>query len=493
MSELLISVDLGTTRLKVAAFGLDGTLAHLVVRRHADHERVGSEGPRRWQHAEGWWLDTAAAVRELLAALPGSTVLGIGLSGRGGAAVFADSRGEIVADPWMDNRHAGQVRELVAWRAGGAWLSNYGLQLIAKYLWLKEAHPEATADVCYGFYAKDWLLYRLTGEHLTDWTSGPDAPGWDSRLEELDLPEALLPPPRLPWQLAGTLTREAAAALGLGTRVPVAVGAHDGLAANIGAGAIEHGEFAVTLGTHAVVRAVQDAHAPGAYRFYGFPPDRHIIGGNAVLGGRTADWFLELVSPRPPGDARAQAFSELESLAAGAPPGAGGARFLPFLSGQVAPESRPDARAVFAGLELGHGRGELYRAVLEGSSFAVKQIFDQVSGWCGTPTRLRATGGGAESVLWMDILASILDQPIELTGPAAEARGAAMCLAVALGIYDDLGDARNAMVHVTRVAEPRPAWMNLYADVFRNWSRLNEFSRDIDGFSRDPGPSTRSV
>ncbi len=472
MSELLVSIDLGTTRLKVAAFSLDGTLQQLVVRRHKDHH----QGDRSWQDAEGWWQDTVSAIKEMLTALSGRTVLGISLAGRGGAAVFADGAGNVVVDPWSDARHAKQAQLLRGWRSGGVDLPNYGLQLIAKYQWLQEQHPAATENIEHGYYAKDWLLACLTGVHKTDWTSGPDGPAWDRRLDELKLPCELLPEPALPWEIAGELTADAAAALGLPAGMPVAVGAHDGLSANIGAGAIEPGQYAITLGTHAVVRAIQAEHPPGAYRFYGFPPDMHVIGGNALLAGRSADWFLDLLEV----DDEFRNYQEMEQAAAAVAAGADGVRFLPFLAGQVAPELRAGARAVFAGLSLGHGRAELYRAVLEGASFAVRGIFDQVVGWCGAPSLLRATGGGAESELWMTILASVLDRPVEIPGTAVEARGAAMCLAVALGVYQDLAEATGAMVRVQSVIEPDPGLARSYRSVFSDWSSLNELSRNFD-------------
>jgi xylulokinase len=478
MSELLVSIDLGTTRLKVAAYRLEGTLAHLVVRRHEDHTQASPDGDRRWQSAERWWEDVVAGVRELLTLSVDARVLGVSLSGRGGAAVFTDAQGAVIANPWADNRHKTETRQLVEWRRSGAHLSNYGVQLIAKYFWLKQTHPDAAAAIVHGFYAKDWLLYKLTGAHLTDQTSGPDAAAWDSRLAELELPDTLLPAPSLPWTSAGSLTVEAAEMIGLPAGTPVAVGAHDGLAANIGAGAIDDGEFAITLGTHAVVRAVQNEHPPGAYRFYGFPPASHIIGGNAVLAGRSADWYLELIGAA---DAdRSLAYAEAEALAGRVPPGADGVRFLPFLAGQVSPEARPGARGLFAGLGLAHGQGELYRAVLEGASFAVRGIFDQVVGWCGLPARIRVTGGGADSTLWVSILANVLNQPIELTGEGVEGRGAVMCLAVALGLHSDLHQARDAMVRLEETVQPVGEQVAAYQAAYEDWSRLNDLSRSFD-------------
>lgn len=485
MSEVLVSIDLGTTRLKVAAFRTDGTLQHLVVRRHDEHRQHYEEGTRIWQVAECWWEDTVSAVNELLGVLPDARVLGLSLSGRGGAGVFTDEAGAVIADPWSDTRHTVQATMLRNWRREeGVRLSNYGLGLIAKYLWLLDQHPEATRQIARGFFAKDFLLYRLTGVHMTDWTSGPDGPVWDARLSELGLPQSLLPEVALPWDQAGTISETAAAELGITFGTPVALGAHDGLAANIGAGAIEPGAFAITLGTHAVVRAVVAAPPPDAYRFYGMPPNDHIIGGNSIFAGRSVDWFLDLVDPAD--GRRDHDYEAFEERARTVHPGADGVRFLPFLAGQVAPESRPGARAMFAGLGLEHETGTLYRAVLEGGAFAVRDIFNQVSGWCGEPGRIRVTGGGAESPLWVDILANVIDKPVEVTGPGVESRGAAMCLAILLGLHDDLASAAEHMIRIERVFEPESQTVVAYQNAYDDWSRLVEISKQLDSSMASP-------
>ena len=287
------------------------------------------------------------------------------------------------------------------------------------------------------------------------------------------------------------LTQTAADAIGLPAGTPVAVGAHDGLAANIGAGALEDHTCAITLGTHAVVRMVMNESPPGAYRFYGFPPQRHIIGGNAVLAGRSVDWFLDLsgaggsggtadATDARPGNIPPQTYRQFEAAALKVPAGADGVRFLPFLAGQLAPEARPGARAMFAGLGLAHGPAQLYRTVLEGGAFAIADIFDQVSGWCGQPTLIRATGGGAESRLWMDILASVIDAPIELSGPGVEGRGAAICLAVALGQAPDLGSAVQTMIRPEHTALPDPDLVQQYRSIRADWQGLNAGSRQFD-------------
>jgi sugar (pentulose or hexulose) kinase len=468
MSEVLLSIDLGTTRLKVAAFRLDGTLQQLVVRRHEEH---GDAAGKRWQSAERWWQDTVAAVRELLERLPAAEVLGLSVSGRGGAAVFVDGRGGVVADPWSDARHRETAGQLATTPAGQA-LSTYGLALVAKYLWLERHEPELAGQVALALYAKDWLVYRLTGVSRTDPSSGPDALRWPDEIGGLELPAGLLPEPGLPWSLAGGLTSAAGTALGLAAGTPVALGAHDGVAANIGAAAFDAGAYAVTLGTHAVVRTVTSTVPAADLRFYGFPPHGHVLGANAWFAGRSVDWYLELLGAAADGG-RAMSYATLETEARRVLPGAAGARFFPYLGGRGGAAPGPVADAAFTGLGLGHGRAELGRAVLEGASCAVRTVFERVRGACGPVRRLRATGGGSESVLWLEILAALLGEPIEVTGRAVEARGVAMCLAVALGIHPDIQAAAAAMVSVERCVEPDPDAVAAYETVYRHWQNVS--------------------
>lgn len=460
----LISIDLGTTRLKVSSFSTAGQLHRQVVTRHA----AGAE------RADRWWRDTVDAIRRLNAA----DVLGVSLSGRAGVGVFVDDAGNVVADPWSDDRHARQLARLQAWRAEtGRPLSNYGAALVAKFLWLREHASDSARRCRLALYAKDFLLFRLTGAHCTDWSSGPDAPAWDAALvRDWDLPAGVLPRPALPWQVAGHMTDAAARETGLAVGTPVAVGAHDGVCANVGAGAIGLGDYAITLGTHAVTRTISTSAPQGATRFYAMPPDRHVIGGNAFLGGRALDWLLDITSGARD---REEAYREAESMAAVVPPGADGVSFLPFLGGQLAPERRPGARAAFAGLRLGHDRGAMFRALLEGVGFAVADIVDQVATWCPPPDSIRLTGGGAASPLWRQTLADILDHAVEASDDAVEGRGAAIFLAVALGLHADYTTAAAAMVPTGLRVLPGPDAAT-YQDLRERWHAVRDTMRALD-------------
>src|SRR5262245_32254436 len=229
----ILTYDLGTTRLKVALFDLRGRLLAQRATRHAEHRH----DDRAWQDADAWWTDAVRLTHELLAAKP-RNVVALSVSGRGGAAIFVGRDGTVIGQPWSDRRHAGELKRLTEWRKGGAHLSNYAAALLAKKQWFVANEPARARQLRHVMYAKDFLIYRLTGDCVTDSISGPDAANWDDRaLDHTSTSDGLVPRVALPWDQAGTLHPRAAAALGLPSGTPVAVGAHDGICANIGAGA----------------------------------------------------------------------------------------------------------------------------------------------------------------------------------------------------------------------------------------------------------------
>jgi xylulokinase len=495
--RVLLAIDLGTTRLKVAAFDLDGRLLGRETARNREHRAAhdatgdagGSDGgaepvaERVWQDPDEWWSDAVELTQRLLARpeLDGAEVAAIGLSARANGFAAIDAGGAVLAPSWSDGRHLDQLRLLHEWRASGYHLANYAAGMVAKWRWLEQHEPAVAERVTQLLYAKDFLVYRLTGEAVTDPTSGPDRDDFDPRsVTGLGLDGALLPRVAMPWTLAGEVTAAAADALGIAAGTPVAVGGHDGICANVGAGAGTVGAYAITIGTHAVVRAVTDDLVADGYRFYGLPPDRHIYGGNAVMAGRAADWFLDTWLGHPDESVRHDAFAAMDAAAMGVPPGSEGVRFLPFLAGQVAPELRPGASGAFIGLHGSHGRAEMFRGVLEGGAFAVRAIFEQVLEWGGEPSVVRFTGSGGTSPVWPQIIVDNLHHEVEATDGAVEARGAAMYAAVAIGAYADIDEASTAMAQVSRVVTPDPARADRYDALYADWQRVNDALRPLD-------------
>ena len=195
------------------------------------------------------------------------------------------------------------------------------------------------------------------------------------------------------------------------------------------------------------------------------------------MAGRAVDWLLDCLGY--PQDDRGSIFRQMDARAEAVAVGSDGVRFLPFLAGQVAPEPRPGAAAVFAGLRVEHGQAQMYRAVLEGAAFALRGIFEQVRTWCGEPSIVRLTGSGAESPAWSRILSDAIGIPLEISDAAVEGRGAAMCLAVALGLQPDIDTAGKVMAQIQQRLEPGEA-RAAYDEIYASWRLLADATRPLD-------------
>jgi xylulokinase len=166
-------------------------------------------------------------------------------------------------------------------------------------------------------------------------------------------------------------------------------------------------------------------------------PQLYFALGNMQSAGGAYGWLAGLLA----GSRSADAFRELDELAAGAPAGAGGLLFLPHLLGERAPYWNPHARGAFVGLAMPHGRAEIARATLEGVALHLRLILDALRAQGAEIAAMRLIGGGARSALWRQIFADALGLPIVLPALTAEATslGAAIAGGIGVGIYRDFG------------------------------------------------------
>lgn len=443
---MIVVFDIGTSRLKVSAFSSSGDLLGQVARRHLQH----AEGEYVWQETGEWWRNACAGFAELMRAadLQPGAVRGFSVSGRAGAGIFVDGKGEVLAEPWSDGRHRSILAKL---RETYPAAPTYGLTLIAKYAWLQAQAPNLADAVRHCLYAKDFLLFKLTGVTLTDPSSGPDALDWFAQ-EVVD--SSLLPQPQLPWSIAGTTSQAAAAELGCKVGIPVAVGAHDGICANTGCAMLGEGEYALTLGTHAVCRTVTAQDLGPRERFYCYPPALHCYGGNSWHIGTTLNWMLSIVADLPEELTARELgeFNDYWSKATTDP----NLIFLPYLGGQTIPEKRSAGAGGFHGLSLHTSRAQMIHAIFQGCAFAILRTYREIATITGPASKICLTGGGIVFRPWLQMLADLLQQDISLTDIGVEGRGAAIFCAVALGDYRDVSEAARAMRTNGTSLLPRP-------------------------------------
>lgn len=476
-SAALVGIDIGTSSAK----GIAVDPASGSVLGTAEREYPVSSPHAGWMEQEPavWVAAAVDVIANLRAGVP--EILGIGFSGQMHGLVCLDAGGDVIrpAILWNDQRSAPQCAALEAGPGLERLLRLTGNRALPgftapKLLWMRENEPDAYARIRRISLPKDYVRDRLIGGHRSDVA---DAAGtllldvgkrrWSGvLLDQLEIPASWLP------ELA-----ESPDAVGVLDGIPVAAGAGDQAAAAVGAGITGPGPLSVVLGTSGVVLAATDRFLSDAsgrvHAFCHAAPDRWLVMGVMLSAAGSLAWFHKTLLPGVDYDAM------LEE-AANVPPGCEGLTFLPYLAGERTPHADPDARGAFCGLSITHGRGSLTRAVLEGVAFALRDCLDVVHDVGATTAIGRVSGGGSRSRLWLEIVASALEIPLEVMATdQGSAFGAALLGGVAAGVYRDLDEASAACVRVTEVVDPVEAWI--------------EPSREARRRFRDYYPALRSV
>jgi xylulokinase len=177
----------------------------------------------------------------------------------------------------------------------------------------------------------------------------------------------------------------------------------------------------------------------------------------------------------------ANGYDELTAAADEWPPTADGLTFLPYLAGERTPHADPHARGALAGLTLRHDRGALVRAVLEGVAYGLRDSLELLRELGVDPQSGRVSGGGSRSELWLRILASVLDLPLQRTAAdEGSAYGAALLGGVAAGVFRDVHEAVAACVRVLDTVDPDPQWYPAYEDGYRRFRLLYPALRQLE-------------
>ena len=479
MSEVLVGLDVGTSGLKGVAIAPDGN-----VLGSAEAEYPLSTPRAGWaeQDPDHWWQ----AAQEVLAQLrtASGTPAAIGLSGQmhGLVALDHDDRVLRPAILWNDQRTGAQCEQIEATLGREQLIELTGNRALTgftapKLLWLREHEPDVYRRVARITLPKDYVRLRLCGEHATD---ASDASGtllldvaqrsWSQRvLAALDIDPAILPRVLEGPQRSGETA----------DGVPVAAGGGDQAAGALGVGVHAPGPLSVVLGTSGVVFAATErfcADPQGrAHAFcHAVPGAWHAMGVMLSAAGALR-WFHDAAAD---GVGYDRLFEEAERWEAGVE----GLLFAPYLAGERTPHPDPDARGAFIGLSLRHDRGALVRSVLEGVAFGLRDCLDVVAGMGPDPESARVSGGGTRSRLWLAIVASVLELPLQRVAvDAGAAFGAALLAGVTAGVYADCADAVAQAVRSTEEIEPVPEWVTVYREVRARYTELYPALRSLRG------------
>jgi L-xylulokinase len=435
-ARTIVGVDVGSTVVKAVRFDLRGRELAVAER------RVATSIPRPgWaeRDATATWRAAAACLRAVTAA----DVAVVGVTGCGNGAVFVDRSGRPLRAGILssDRRAAGRERS----RPG---VRGYPGQLPALAAWLRTAEPAIARRVAAALFWKDFVRLQLTGCVATDFTDAGAA----------GVSDPWLPPVQSSLAISGEVLPQAAKRSGLPAGIPVITGCIDCEAAVIGSGIHRTGEVSVIGGTWSINQAYITVRPRGRGHFLVNP---------AVLPGR---WLVIEGSPGSAGnlDWAVQAFAcrggvrrATEEAARSRPSD------LLFLPGV------PGGRGAFAGLGPAHGRGELFRAVMEGVVLAHRRHVRKLSRSVGEIRRVVLAGGVARSPFWCQLFADGLGCRVDVPrSRQLGALGAAICAGVATRIWPSIPAAQRAMTHIASSHRPDAARRAALARAAERASRL---------------------
>ena len=477
---MFVGIDIGTTSVKSVLMGEDGAL-------HASSSfPVPVSRPRGgWseQDPEHWWSAVCDTLDALAAAEPKlmARVAGIGLSGHmHGATVLGE--GDAVLRPailWNDGRAAAECREIESACPDARTLTgNIAMPgfTAPKLAWMRRHEPALFARIRKVLLPKDYVRLKLTGDYASDMS---DAAGtywldvgarrWsDALLAATGLDRSQMPELFEGTEATGRLREPLRARFGMDRAPLVAGGAGDNAASACGIGAVVPGSAFLSLGTSGVLFVSNARFSPNTegavHAFCHALPDTWHQMGVILSATDSLNWFARLVGAPAP-----ELTAALGPMVAEPSP----AFFMPYLSGERTPHNDAGARGGFLGLDGTTSRQDLTQAVLEGVAFAFRDCL-RVLGDAGTEVaRAFAVGGGANSPVWLSIMASVLDRPLDVSAAAdvGAAYGAArLAQAAATGARDPA--TLMPPPPVERTVEPDPVLARAYAERYGRYREL---------------------
>ena len=484
--------------------GTGGTRALLVDERGrlaagftAPHQDMRMERPL-WAEQDplDWWRAAREAIRGVLveAGASGRDVQGIGLSGQMHGLVILDKDSKVIRPAliWCDQRSQPQVdwiNQTVGRDNVLAWTANPVLTgfTLPKLIWVRDNEPANFDRVRKMLLPKDYIRFRLTGEFSSEVSDASGTSLFDvvnrrwswEMMDALRLDRGILPPVVESSEVTGRITPEVAAETGLAAGTPVVGGGGDQASSAVGNGIVEPGIVSCTLGTSGVVFAHMEKVAydkPGrVHTFCHAVKGKWHVMGVTQGAGLSLQWFRNQLAPGAD-------YDTLTAEAATAPAGSQGLFWLPYLMGERTPHLDAAARGGWVGITAKHTRADLIRSLIEGVSYSQKDCLSIIEDLGIAVRSVRASGGGAKSAFWRQLLADIFEKPVvRLETQEGSAYGAALLALAGTGAYGSVPEVCQAAIHELDSLQPRAAMARVYASGYQVYRSLYPALKPIYG------------
>ena len=419
MSSIYLGIDIGTTSAKCLAVGDDGETLAL-----AQHPYPMAHPRQGWaeQDPEDYWRGLVDVVNRCVRdciekGYSADDIAALAMSTQGDTLIITDELGSPVAPAlsWMDGRAEAECRELLAETGASFWYGETGqpltpLSSACKIRWIARNAPDLRQENARFCWVADFLAKRLCGDFAADipsasWTPlfSPARRTWSADvLRVLGVPDDVLPIIMESGAVIGELLPEAAAELHVGPRVRLVAGAFDQAAAAHGAGASAAGRSVLSCGTAWVLYSVSASPVLDEAERLCICCHTAASEWGLVLpftGGSAYDWLHRTL-----GNTAGGAESQSEPLI-----------FIPHLYGGLSPDWRQESKGSLLGLTMSHTQEDIRVALMRGIACEARRNLEAAETLCGRIESVRMVGGAGRSETWPQIIANVLNRPVEIS------------------------------------------------------------------------------
>ena len=498
MTAFLIGVDLGTTGGKAVLVDEHGEVRGTAWREYPMHRPQAG-----WAEndPEDWVRATAGMIRDVVASsgVSADSVKAVSIVAQRDPVVLLDAGGEVLTPSisWLDRRDQDETEAIFRDLGRTHIIEVTGVVpvpalTLPNLVWTRRHLPDVWRRARHAVFVKDYVIYRLTGEIATDFSTQSRSllndiatNNWSTEIcEYAKIPVELLPEVKYePVAPRAVLDAKAAAALGLPAGTILAAGGGDDQSAALGSGAVATGDISAGTGTASCWRVVSDrAIADPAGRAdlsVHVAPGRYLYEMTIAGTGLSLRWFRDVFGAVvTEGTTPSATYDALVEEAMQVPPGADGLVFYPYLDGSRVPYFNEDASGVFFGITATHRRAHFVRAILEGVAYQYPALAHLVTEYSNRIGMISIVDGEARSRAWNSMKADVLGLPIRTTHTVeAAAIGSAILAGVAGGVFPSIEAGVEKLVSTGEVFEPDPARHEIYE---RERARYEAVYRHLD-------------
>lgn len=518
--DLILSIDSGTQSIRALVFDLKGNLLH--KKRVPMQPYVSREPGWAEQDVTYYWTSLCRVCQMLWneTSVSKDAIAGVTLTTQRSTLINLDRSGKPLrpAMVWLDQRRTSGLKPVgglwgLAFKISGMSETVAYLQAEAESNWIKRYQPDIWKRTHKFLFLSGYLTYCLTGRFVDsvgcqvgyipfDYKKKTWASSWNWKWPVTQVEPQMLPDLIEPSGILGQITRQAAEGTGIPEGLPVIAAAADKACEVIGAGCLEPHVGCLSYGTTATINTTHYKYVEAIPLIPPYPsavPNAYSLEIQIYRGYWMVSWFTEQFAQLEQQIAEERGVEVetlIENLLHEVPPGSMGLILQPYWSPGIKVPG-PEAKGAVIGFGDVHNRAHLYRAMLEGLAYALREGKERQEKRSGVDiTELRVSGGGSQSDAAMQLTADIFGMPTARSHIyETSGLGAAIDAAVGLKLHRDFKKAVSEMTHIGQYFEPdlnthktyNHLYKRVYKQMYKKLKPLYEEIRDITGYPKRPG------